>query len=514
MAIQRVRSGAVYGIDGYEVTVEVDARRGLPTFQIVGLPGAILRESRERVLAAMRNSGLDWPAGRVTVNLAPADVRKEGAAVDVAIAVGVSACTRDQAPPPRRREAVLLGELSLGGELRPVRGLLSIVTAAAARGARVFVVPAAQAWEARLVPGIEVLPARDLAQVVAWHRSGEGLSACRDEGGRAREPEAPRDAVAFYALCDQPVRRLARLAAAGRHNALLVGPPGTGKTRLCRTIAALVPACSRHEAVDVTRIQGAAGLLRRTHLCGARPIRSPHHTVTRAGLIGGGSALRTGEVTLAHHGILFLDELAEFAPAALDALREPLEEGRVAVSRGPGARFWPADFQFLGAMNPCRCGYLGSRRRACTCAPAARARYGQRLSGPLLDRLDLFVEMEESEAWSLGEGETDPPRVRALWSEAQAEVASARARLSRIAGGRERTPELAACRRWLDPDSAACLDAAKRSLGLSIRSLIRTARVALTLAALDGRDVVGRGDVAEALSSRRESLPVFAGGCA
>ena len=197
MAIQRVRSGAVYGIDGYDVMVEVDARRGLPTFQIVGLPGTTLRESRERVLSAMRNSGLDWPAGRVTVNLAPADVRKQGAAVDVAIAVGVSACTREDAPPPpERREAVLLGELSLGGELRPVRGLLSIVTAAAARGARVFVVPATQAWEARLVPGIDVLAARDLAQVAAWHRTGEGLHACPDAGEPAREPEAPRDAVA------------------------------------------------------------------------------------------------------------------------------------------------------------------------------------------------------------------------------------------------------------------------------------------------------------------------------
>ncbi|MBU1072902.1 YifB family Mg chelatase-like AAA ATPase, partial [bacterium] len=493
--VQRVHSGAVYGIDGYDVTVEVDVRRGLPTFQIVGLPGTTLRESRERVLSAMRNSGLSWPSGRVTVNLAPADVQKQGAAVDVAIAVGISACSRDDPPPPVRRDAVLLGELSLNGELRPVRGLLSIVTAAAGRGASVFVVPGVQAWQARLVPGITVLGADHLADVVAWHRTGAGLRECEDADEPRRAPEAPREAVSFFALSAPAARRLAVLAAAGRHDTLLVGPPGTGKTRLCRTIGALTPACSCEEAVEVTRIQGAAGLARRAHLCGERPFRAPHHTVTRAGLIGGGAGLRAGEVTLAHHGALFLDELAEFAPAVLDALREPLEEGRVAVSRGPGARFWPANFQFLGAMNPCRCGSFGSSRRACCCTASARARYGNRLSGPLLDRIDLFVEMEEAADWTLHDGVVEPRAVSALWEEARSQVTTAYARLNRIsgaAGGSRRSPELSECRRWLDRDSADYLDRAKRSLGLSIRSLIRTARVAHTVAALAGRHRVRR----------------------
>lgn len=507
--VHRIRSGAVWGIDGYEVTVEVDARRGLPTFQIVGLPGTTLRESRERVLAAVRNCGLEWPAGRVTVNLAPADVRKRGAAVDVAIAVGAHVCAGGRPEPPtERREAVLLGELSLTGDLRPVRGLLAIVSAAAARGARVFVVPAAQAWEAALVPGVTVLGAERLDRVARWYLEGDGLEPAPPSVAASASTAVPGDLAGFLASIPAAARRLAIVAAAGRHNALLVGPPGTGKTRLCRTIAALQPPCTRAETLEVVRILGAAGLLRRAHLDGQRPFRAPHHTVTRAGLIGGGAGLRPGEVTLAHRGLLFLDELPEFAPAALDALREPLEEGRIAVARGPGARAWPADIQLLGAMNPCRCGFLGSRTRPCRCPAHDRRRYAGRLSGPLLDRLDLFLELEEGEDWSLCDG-ADAVAAAAAWREARSAITGARRRLRR-AGDTDRAPDLAACRAWLGPAEADWIDGAKRTLGLSVRSVIRAVRVSRTVAALAGRARLTRADLAEALSYRREALTLFA----
>ena len=506
--VHRIRSGAVRGLDGHEVIVEIDAGRGLPTFQIVGLPGSALRESRERVRAAVRNCGLAWPEGRVTVNLAPADVRKRGAAVDLAIAIGAHACAAGrEAPPSPRREAVLLGELSLTGDLRPVPGLLAIVGAAAARGARTCVVPASQAWEAVLVPGITVLGAERLDQVAAWYLDGRELSPAPEASVRPETPAVPTDLATFLTSVSPAARRLAAMAAAGRHNVLLVGPPGTGKTRLCRAIGALQPACTRAETVEVVRILSAAGGLRRAHLDGRRPFRAPHHTVTRAGLIGGGAGLRPGEVTLAHRGILFLDELPEFAPAVLDALREPLEEGRIAVARGAGARAWPADIQFLGAMNPCRCGFFGSRTRPCRCAAHDRRRYAGRVSGPLLDRIDLFLEMEEGEDWSLDTGETGV-EAGVAWRALERDVARAHRRLRR-GGGAGRTLDLAACRARLGPSEAAWADDAKRALGLSVRGVIRAVRVALTLAALAGRDRPTCADLSEALSYRRGVLAAF-----
>ncbi len=501
--IQRIRSGSLDGIDGFEVVVEVDAGRGLPSFQLVGLPSTAVRESRERVLSALRNSGLAWPKGRVVVNLAPADVEKKGPSVDLAIAVGVCGVT-ERADPGPRGEAVLLGELSLDGALRPVRGLLAIVTAATAAGRRLFVVPRDQAWEAALVPDVTILAAGTLAEVAHW-RAGRGrLEKIAPAPAPSSERTPPPSLLAFLARAPARARRLAVLAAAGRHDLLLVGPPGTGKTQLSRVVGALQPALSRAESLEVARIHGAAGLLSSPGLDLHRPFRTPHHTATRAGLLGGGASLRPGEVTLAHRGILFLDELSEFMPGVLDALREPLEEGRVAVARGAGVKFWPADIQLLAAMNPCRCGWYGSRRRPCLCSERLRSAHRSRLSGPLLDRIDLFAELEEPEDPLRGDGVGDPRRI---WDQA---AAAAEAGNARLAGrSRARPVSLAEARSLMDAPAASMLETAGGSLGLTVRSLMRCAGVARTLAALGGRSLANRDDVVEALSYRREQLASF-----
>lgn len=502
--IQRVCSGSLDGIDGFEVVVEVDAGRGLPSFQLVGLPSTAVRESRERVLSALRNCALGWPKGRVVVNLAPADVEKKGPSVDLAIAVGVCG-VNERAEPGARGEAVLLGELSLDGALRPVRGLLAIVTAAAAAGRGLFVVPRGQAWEAALVPDVTVLAADSLADVVRW-RAGRGdLERVAPRLPLPADREPPAALLAFLARAPARARRLAVLAAAGRHDLLLVGPPGSGKTQLSRVVGSLQPALGGAEALEVARIHGAAGLPAAQGLDLRRPFRAPHHTATRAGLLGGGASLRPGEITLAHRGILFLDELSEFSPGVLDALREPLEEGRVAVARGAGTRFWPADFQLLAATNPCRCGWHGSRRRECRCTERLRAAHRGRLSGPLLDRIDLFAELEEPEGPLHGSVPDDPRR---LWELALAEAAAGHALLA--GRSRARPASLVEARGLMEAPAAALLEAAGASLGLTVRSLVRCAGVARTLAALGGRTRANRDDVVEALSWRREQLAALA----
>jgi len=499
-----VSTGGLRGIEGFSVRVEVDLTRGLPAFHLVGLPNTAVRESRERVLAAVRNSGHRLPAGRVTVNLAPADVRKEGSGHDLAIAVAVIAAerARRQASSPPGERGLLLGELSLFGEVRPVRGLLAIVLDARRRGESVVAVPAEQAWEARLVPGVEVVGVRTLTEAVAWYlhdRRPEATTVL----DRAAPPSPP---VSELRLALQPLAsRAALLAAAGRHHLLLLGPPGTGKTRLARLLVELLPDLGEADGLEVTRIHSAAGLLSRPGLVRRPPLRAPHHTITAAGLLGGGAGLRPGEVTLAHRGVLFLDELAEFGGRILDALREPLTEGVVRLARGTGQRRFPADFQLIAAANPCRCGFLGSRVRECTCGSGDLVRYRSRLSGPLRDRFDLAVELDDGHQESLtsaaarGAGE-DGARLRVELAHAQ-----------ELLRGRGDPPL-----RWsltrrvraygLEPAALQTLEAARVPLGLSLRGVLRTCRVARTVAALDGRVTVIAADVGEALQFRHETL--------
>jgi magnesium chelatase family protein len=504
----RIHTGALEGIDGIAVTAEVDISRGLPGFYLVGLPNAEVRESRERVLSALRNSGQKIPLGKITVNLAPAGVRKTGASCDLAMAMGVLAAGRAmRLGPTERTEATYLGELSLFGEVRPVRGLLALVMEAAADGCARVVVPAAQVAEARLVSAVEAVGVHTLAEAVAWWEGGAGPreeAVGADTNPDQLPPLAAVPDLLWSDLAGQPlVRKGAVMAAAGGHHCLLVGPPGTGKTRLARTLGQLGPPLSRSEALEVTRIQSAAGRSPGQGLVQQRPFRAPHHSVTRAGLVGGGAGLRPGEVTMAHEGVLFLDEVSEFAPAVLDGLREPLEDARVTMVRGNGARTYPANFQLVAAMNPCRCGFLGSETRACTCNAADIKRHRTRLSGPILDRIDIFLEVGAWEGAFLTRGEAHN-------SSSQADNWRDFPRLSDLirAGAVLREWRQGTLLDRLSERAAHFLDGARQPLGLSLRGMERCVAVAATAAALDGTEVISGDHVREALEFRQEVLLV------
>src|SRR5437660_11871055 len=384
-----LRTAAVFGVEACPVHVEVDVSFGLPGFTMVGLPDASVRESRDRVRSAIRNSGFDFPAHRITVNLAPADLRKAGSAFDLPIALGIP-CAPGIAERPNIADLVFLGELSLDGSIQATRGVLPIAAAARREGLAGILLPAPHAGEAAVVSGLDVFPVSSL---------GEAVRALNEPTTPATIAPVAQPAVTDTAdFADVRGQLLARraleIASAGGHNILLVGPPGAGKTLMARRVSGILPPLTFDEALEVTAVHSVAGLLPAGRgLVTERPFRAPHHTISDAALIGGGAQPRPGEVSLAHHGVLFLDEMPEFSRHVLEVLRQPLEEGRVAVARAARTVVFPARFMLVGAMNPCPCGFAGDPSRECRCAPPQMARYRERLSGPLRDRLDLTVEV-------------------------------------------------------------------------------------------------------------------------
>ena len=504
--LSRVWSSAVLGVDALPIEIETHTEPNIPRWTVVGLPDGAVRESRDRVWAALKTSGLPTPRGAVTVNLAPADVRKEGSAYDLPLALGLLAAIGEGLITQEvLDEVVIVGELGLDGAVRPVRGILPMAIGARDDGRRAMLVPPENAAEAAVVEGLEVYPVRTLREAFDF--------LTRERGRGTPEPTHAHVASAVEAggpdFADVRgqglVKRALEVAAAGGHNALMVGPPGSGKTMLARRLPGILPPLSSAEALETTKILSVSGRsTSRGGLVSERPFRSPHHTISNAGLVGGGSNPMPGEISLAHNGVLFLDELPEFDRPVLEVLRQPLEEGEVTIARARATVRYPARFMLIASMNPCPCGHAGDPTRACVCAPGQVQRYLAKVSGPLLDRIDLHVEVTPVPFDDLSRREDAEPSA-AVRRRVEAARERQAVRFASVAGrycnAQLTSPEV---RRWcrLDDAGRGLLKSALTRLGLSARAHDRILKVARTIADLDGAEAVAPAHVAEAIQYR------------